>query len=149
LRDTEVQQPNTAATFSFDNKSRAFSAKSGQFEAGSSTTASTFLPSSPPFLLMSSTIIRMVSLRVDSLIAIVPDSECKTPILIVSRVWAPAGLAAPAMTAAAIAACHILFNTRSLPLLMCVDTTRRPVRVFGRSRPSPATYRHGLGLGGS
>ena len=38
---------------------------------------------------MSSTIIRMVSLSVDSLIAIVPDSECRTPILIV-----PLGLGA-------------------------------------------------------
>ena len=79
LRDTEVQQPNTTATLSLDSRSRAFSAKSGQLEAGSTTTASTFLPSSPPFLLRSSTIIRMVSLSVVSLIAIVPDSECSTP----------------------------------------------------------------------
>jgi len=83
FRDTEVQQPNTAATFSLANRSRAFSAKSGQLEAGSTTTASTFLPSSPPFLFTSSTIIRMVSFRVVSLIAIVPESECRTPILIV------------------------------------------------------------------
>src|SRR6516164_6429079 len=84
LRDTEVQQPKTTATLSLTSSSRAFSANSGQFDAGSTTTASTFLPSSPPFLLRSSTIIKTVSLSVVSLIAIVPDSECSTPILIVS-----------------------------------------------------------------
>ena len=109
LRDTEVQQPNTAATFSFDNRSRAFSAKSGQFEAGSTTTASNFLPSRPPFLFWSSTIIRMVSFSVVSLIAIVPDSECRTPILIVpcapGAVCASAGpIAAAAVTAPATSA---------------------------------------------
>ena len=105
MRDTEVQQPKTAATFSLARRSRAFSAKSGQFDAGSTTTASTFLPKSPPFLLRSSTIIRMVSLSVVSLIAIVSDNECNTPILIVPWVWAwaaPTG-ANPA-TATAIAA---------------------------------------------
>src|SRR5436190_23849864 len=101
LRDTEVQQPNTAATLSLVMSSRAFSAKSGQFEAGSTTTASSFLPSRPPFLLMSSTIIRMVSLSVVSLIAIVPDSECKAPILIVPGVWALAVVVAAAATNAA------------------------------------------------
>src|SRR5207249_7678999 len=90
LRDTEVQQPNTTATLSLVISSRAFSANSGQFDAGSTTTASTFLPSSPPFLLRSSTIIRTVSLSVVSLIAIVPDSECSTPILIVSSATAAA-----------------------------------------------------------
>src|ERR687892_572866 len=50
LRDTEVQQPNTTATLSLVISSRAFSANSGQFEAGSTTTASSFLPSTPPFL---------------------------------------------------------------------------------------------------
>jgi hypothetical protein len=88
LRLTEVQQPNTAATFSFSSSSRAFSANSGQLEAGSTTTASTLRPSRPPFLLMSSTIIRTVSFRVVSLIAIVPDSECRTPTLIGSAAWA-------------------------------------------------------------
>jgi hypothetical protein len=34
LRDTEVQQPNTTATLSLVMSSRAFSANSGQFEAG-------------------------------------------------------------------------------------------------------------------
>ena len=54
LRDTEVQQPNTTATLSLVISSRAFSANSGQFEAGSTTTASSFLPSTPPFLFCSS-----------------------------------------------------------------------------------------------
>src|SRR6202046_4471681 len=84
LRDTEVQQPNTTATLSFSSSSAAFSANSGQFEAGSTTTASSFLPSTPPFLFCSSIIIRTVSLSVVSLIAIVPESECITPTLMVS-----------------------------------------------------------------
>src|SRR5690349_16104390 len=50
LRDTEVQQPNTTATLSLVISSRAFSANSGQFDAGSTTTASSFLPLTPPFL---------------------------------------------------------------------------------------------------
>ena len=83
LRDTDVQQPKTTATLSFSSSSRAFSAKSGQFEAGSTTTASSFRPSRPPFLFCSSIIIRIVSFSVVSLIAIVPDSECRMPTLIV------------------------------------------------------------------
>ena len=84
LRDTEVQQPNTAATLSLLMSSRAFSANSGQFEAGSTTTASSFLPSRPPFLFCSSISISMTSLSVVSLIAIVPESEWRMPTLIVS-----------------------------------------------------------------
>ena len=84
LRDTEVQQPNTTATLFLVISSRAFSANSGQFEAGSTTTASSFLPSTPPFLFCSSIRNRIVSFSVVSLIAMVPDSECRTPILMVS-----------------------------------------------------------------
>ena len=84
LRDTEVQQPNTAATLSLEISSRAFSANSGQLEAGSTTTASSFLPSRPPFLFCSSISISMTSFSVVSLIAMVPDSECRMPTLIVS-----------------------------------------------------------------
>jgi hypothetical protein len=84
FRDTEVQQPNTTETLSFSISSLAFSANSGQFEAGSTTTASSFLPSTPPFLFCSSISISITSLSVVSLIAIVPDSECRMPILIVS-----------------------------------------------------------------
>ena len=75
LRDTEVQQPNTTETLSFSMSSFAFSANSGQFEAGSTTTASSFLPSTPPFLFCSSINISITSLSVVSLIAIVPESE--------------------------------------------------------------------------
>src|ERR1700694_5973756 len=44
FRDTEVQQPNTTATLSLVMSSRAFSANSGQFEAGVTITDSSFLP---------------------------------------------------------------------------------------------------------
>ena len=89
LRDTEVQQPKTTETLSLAISSRAFSANSGQFEAGSTTTASSFLPSTPPFLFCSSMSISMTSFSVVSLIAIVPESEWRMPILIVSS--APGG----------------------------------------------------------
>ena len=84
FRETEVQQPNTAETLSFSISSFAFSANSGQFEAGSTTTASSFLPSTPPFLFCSSISMSITSLSVVSLIAIVPESECRMPILMVS-----------------------------------------------------------------
>src|SRR5262249_25089372 len=101
FRDTEVQQPNTTATLSLVISSRAFSAKSGQFEAGSTTTASSFLPSSPPFLFCSSISISITSLRVVSLMAIVPERECRTPTLIVScALPAPAPAANAAISAA-------------------------------------------------
>jgi len=101
LRDTEVQQPNTTATLSFSSSSAAFSANSGQFEAGSTTTASSFLPSTPPFLFCSSIIIKTVSLSVVSLMAMVPDSECRTPILIVSSAEA-----APQASVKSVGAAH-------------------------------------------
>src|SRR5215475_1551021 len=84
LRDTEVQQPNTTDTLSLVMSSRAFSANSGQFDAGSTTTASSFLPSTPPFLFCSSMSISMTSFSVVSLMAMVPESECRMPILMVS-----------------------------------------------------------------
>jgi hypothetical protein len=40
LRDTEVQQPKVTATLSWVMSWRAFSANSGQLEAGSTTTGS-------------------------------------------------------------------------------------------------------------
>ena len=91
LRDTEVQQPNTAAHLSTDSNCRAFSAKSGQFEAGSTTTGSSFRPSSPPFLFCAAISISMMSFSVVSLIAIVPDSECSTPTLMVPPLGEAAG----------------------------------------------------------
>ena len=88
LRDTEVQQPNTTATLSLVISSRAFSANSGQFEAGSTTTASSFLPSRPPFLFCSSISISITSFSVVSLMAMVPESECRMPTLMVSSALA-------------------------------------------------------------
>ena len=97
LRLTEVQQPNTAETLSLEINSRAFSANSGQLEAGSTMTGSNCLPSNPPFLFCSSISMSMASFRVVSLIAIVPDSECRIPTLIVSAA-APATEAVSAPT---------------------------------------------------
>src|SRR5215204_6599876 len=64
-------------------------------DAGSTTTASSLRPSTPPFLFCSSISISMTSFRVVSLIAIVPDRECSTPTLI----GAPCAKALPAAPA--------------------------------------------------
>ena len=105
LRDTDVQQPKTTETLSFSISSLAFSANRGQFDAGSTTTASSFLPSTPPFLFCSSISISITSFSVVSLIAMVPDSECRMPILIVSSaamaVVAPSASAPPRAAPAA------------------------------------------------
>ena len=116
MRLTEVQQPNTAATLSFCSSSRAFSANSGQFDAGSTTTASSLRPSTPPFLFCSSISISMTSLRVVSLIAIVPDSECRMPTLI----GAPCANALPAAPASKPAATRpvLMIEPNFIPLLL-------------------------------
>ena len=90
LRDTEVQQPNTAAHLSTDSNCRAFSANSGQLEAGSTTTGSSFLPSKPPLSFCCSISISMTSFSVVSLIAMVPESECRMPTLMVPPLGAAA-----------------------------------------------------------
>src|SRR5215471_5372738 len=82
LRDTEVQQPNTAATLSTEISCLAFSANSGQFDAGSTTTGSSLRPITPPLPFCCAISINITSLSGDSLIAIVPDSECRMPTLI-------------------------------------------------------------------
>ena len=84
LRLTLVQQPKATATLSWLISCLAFSANSGQFDAGSTTTGSSFLPSTPPLALISSIVIRATSLSTVSEIAIVPDSEWRMPTLIVS-----------------------------------------------------------------
>ncbi|MNS45203.1 hypothetical protein D3C72_776650 [compost metagenome] len=84
LRDTEVQQPNTTATLSCDSSWRDFSANSGQFDAGSTTTASSFLPITPPLALISSMVISATSFSDVSEMAMVPDRECRMPTLMVS-----------------------------------------------------------------
>jgi hypothetical protein len=83
LRDTDVQHPKTTATLSWVMSWRAFSAKSGQLDAGSTTTASILWPITPPLALISSMAIRATSFSTVSLIAIVPESECSTPTLTV------------------------------------------------------------------
>ena len=62
---------------------RAFSANSGQFDAGSTTTGSIFMPITPPLALISSNAISATSFSTVSEIAIVPESECNTPTLTV------------------------------------------------------------------
>src|SRR5580692_839993 len=110
LRDTEVQQPNTTATLSLVISSRAFSANKGQSEAGSTTTGSSFLPSRPPFLFCSSISISITSFSVVSLIAMVPESECKMPILIVSSALADTVASNESARPAAVASQRRAFN---------------------------------------
>src|SRR6185437_6060569 len=105
LRDTEVQQPNTTETLSLVISSRAFSANNGQFDAGSTTTASSFLPSTPPFLFCSSMRNSIVSFSVVSLMAIVPESEWRIPTLMVF--WAAATLENTIAAASSQAATNI------------------------------------------
>ena len=116
MRDTEVQQPNTTATLSCVRSWRAFSANSGQFEAGSTTTGSSFMPITPPLALISSTAISTTSFSTVSLIAIVPDSECRTPILMVLACASASGATSPsdraAVTAAAAAVSFLMNSLR-------------------------------------
>ena len=110
MRETDVQHPNTTATLSCEMSWRAFSANSGQLEAGSTTTASSILPITPPFALISAIVISATSLSEVSLIAIVPDSECRMPTLIVSAAWTgrPMVRQAPAIDAASVFLMKIL-----------------------------------------
>ena len=137
LRLTEVQQPNTTATFSFCSSSRAFSANSGQFDAGSTTTASSFLPRRPPFLFCSSIIISTTSFRVVSLIAIVPDSEWRIPTLIVSPAWANALVAALATRPAATRPVRMSVPN-FIPLSLSFDGLSPPKFKECESRAKPA-----------
>ena len=88
MRDTLVQQPKITATLSCVRSCRVFSAKRGQLEAGSTTTGSSFLPSTPPLALISSMAISTVSFSTVSEMAIVPDRLCRMPTLMVSFDWA-------------------------------------------------------------
>src|SRR5215216_5127124 len=110
LRDTEVQQPKTTATCSLVRSSRAFSANSGQFDAGSMTTGSSLRPRTPPAALISSIVIRAASLSDVSLIAMVPDSECRIPTLIGPESLALAGDGAAGVAAVAAAVAAVLFS---------------------------------------
>ena len=88
---------------------RAFSANSGQFDAGSTTTGSIFAPITPPLALISSIAISAMSFSTVSLIAMVPDSECRMPTLTVFC-CANAELLKTAATDAAMAS--VLTNER-------------------------------------
>ena len=108
LRLTEVQQPNVTATLSWSSSCLAFSAKRSQFEAGSTTTGSIFLPMTPPLALISSNAIMQTSRSETSLMAMVPESEWRTPTLTVPPPWArrtegkPIPAAAPRPAAAVV-----------------------------------------------
>src|SRR5262249_20337196 len=121
-----VQQPKTTATLSLEMSSRAFSAKSGQFEAGATTTASTFLPKRPPCLLTSSTLIRTVSFSVDSLVSHRARTERRPPSFYSS--WACAGVSA--VETASVPAKASTFDTLRgiicLPFLPDAGGTNRP-----------------------
>ncbi|MCY1355986.1 hypothetical protein D9M69_424250 [compost metagenome] len=91
------------ATLSLLTSWRAFSANSGQLEAGSTTTGSSLRPSTPPLLLISSMVIRATSFSDVSEMAIVPDSECRIPTLIGSLDCAMASGLVPIIAAAAMA----------------------------------------------
>src|SRR6476646_4414759 len=117
LRDTEVQQPNTAATLSCVMSWRAFSANSGQLEAGSTTTASILRPITPPLALISSKVISAVFLSAVSLIAIVPDSEWRTPTLIGALSSANTLVDQGAVPAAAIKPAEVFIKSR---LFICI-----------------------------
>ena len=102
MRLTEVQQPKITATLSWVSSCLAFSANSGQLDAGSTTTGSSFLPSTPPWALISSMAISAVSFSTVSEIAMVPDRLCRMPTLIVSA--AKAGVPRAARATAAVRA---------------------------------------------
>src|SRR5262245_4781704 len=131
LRDTAVQQPNTDATFSLVIRSRGFAATSGKFAAGSTSPASSFLLSWPPCFICPSISISITSFSVVSLMAMVPESECRMPTLIVS--WALAlrasGKLASAATDAAIAVRRIKrFMGFKTPLLTGRGLNQAPQR---------------------
>jgi len=99
LRLTEVQHPKTTATLSWSRSCLAFSANRSQFDAGSTTTGVIFLPMTPPLALISSAAMSTTSRSETSLMAIVPESECRTPILTVSCALSTLGKLRPAPTA--------------------------------------------------
>ncbi|MDT4840630.1 hypothetical protein FQZ97_744580 [compost metagenome] len=103
LRETEVQQPKITAALSCVSNCLVFSANSGQLEAGSTTTGSSFLPSRPPLALISSMAISTVSLSTVSEMAMVPERLCSTPTLMVSWAWAGRAERPPSVTATAAA----------------------------------------------
>src|SRR5580704_11234977 len=133
LRDTDVQQPNTAAHLSTDSSPLAFSAKSGQLDAGSTTTASNFRPSTPPLAFCCSISISMTSFSVVSLIAMVPESECRIPTLI-----------GPVSAALAGAIIVVLATPSAASVTVAAPSPPRPRRViaflFGSIKSVPCPF---------
>src|SRR5215218_2708382 len=142
LRETLVQQPNTAATFCTVISSRAFSANSGQLLAGSTTTASSLRPSTPPFLFCSSISMSITSFSVVSLIAIVPDRECSTPTLI----GAPCARALPAAPANRPAATMPVLRIDPNFIPLSFLSTEYPRQLPQERKPcqTPARVRYNL-----
>src|SRR4029453_12791370 len=120
LAPTGCQQPKNPPTLSCKRSCLAFSANRSQFEAGSTTTGVIFLPITPPFALISSTAMRTVSRSETSLMAIVPESECRTPILTVSCALSTFGKLRPAPTAVD-ASSPPLMKSRREYCAMCVS----------------------------
>src|SRR5215472_9540762 len=141
LRETEVQQPNTAAHLSTDSRPRAFSANSGQFDAGSTTTASSLRPSTPPLAFCCSISISMTSFSVVSLIAMVPESECRMPTLMGPVSWARAAVVsafAPPRVASVAAAAAVLPKRRRVSIRSADGMRSVPqLRVFAARRRCP------------
>jgi hypothetical protein len=79
-------------------------------DAGSTTTGWILRPITPPLALISSTAIRTTSRSETSLIAIVPDSEWSTPILIGSLPWAVMMLGSPPSAASPAPAARLPFR---------------------------------------
>src|SRR5450830_758131 len=75
------------ATLSCPSSCLVFSANRGQLEAGSTTTGSSFLPSTPPLALISSMAISTVSFNTVSEMAMVPERLCRMPTLMVSAAY--------------------------------------------------------------
>jgi len=96
---------------------RAFSANSGQFDAGSTTTACNGRPSTPPFLFCSAISMSITSFSVVSLIAMVPERECRMPILIGSPFGAATAPRPKPATAAEEAAASCVKARREIRVL--------------------------------
>src|SRR5688572_945426 len=121
------------ATLSCVSNCLVFSANRGQLEAGSTTTGSSFLPSTPPLALISSMAINTVSLSTVSEMAMVPDRLCRMPTLIVSLDWAWAGRTErPARATAAVSALRVKRR--------CMWKAPCEMEAHARSAPSPVKY---------
>ena len=125
-------------TLSFWSSSRAFSAKSGQLDAGSTTTGSSFLPRTPPFALISSIVMRATSRSDVSLMAIVPESECRMPTLMVSPDGVGRRCAAAAGPASAAAAVFVVVRW-CCPPPCCIRS--RPAGT--KPRPQSSSFAFG------